>query len=50
MLLPFDPVGERDFWRETRLQYAIHDEPRVLETERDARAHAHLSRLMPAGT
>lgn len=27
-MLPFDPVGERDFWLEVRLKYALDDEPR----------------------
>jgi len=39
MLLPFDPVGERDFWLETRLQYMIDDEPRVVDDGLPGLAH-----------
>lgn len=38
-MLPFDPVGEREFWLETRLQYTINDEPRVLERELPGLTH-----------
>ena len=51
MLLPFDPVGERDFWRQTRLQYMIDDEPRVHEKEQECRGTpTFLTTDMPAGS
>jgi hypothetical protein len=32
-MLPFDPIGLRDFWLEVRLQYTIDDKPRAVELE-----------------
>jgi hypothetical protein len=47
MLLPFDPVGERDFWLQTRLQYTIDDEPRV--DDKGLPGLAHISNNRHAG-
>jgi hypothetical protein len=47
MLLPFDPVGEREFWLEMRLQYTIDDEPRV--DDKGLPGLAHISNDTHAG-
>jgi hypothetical protein len=47
MLLPFDPVGERDFWLQTRLQYTIADEPRV--DDKGLPGLAHITHVLHAG-
>lgn len=48
-MLPFDPAGERDFWREVRLQYVINDQPRVLEKEQELPGLTHISYRSHAG-
>ena len=48
-MLPFDPVGERAFWRDMRLQYVVNDEPRVLEKEQELPGLTHIYHRSYAG-
>jgi hypothetical protein len=48
-MLSFDPVDERDFWRDLRLQYVVNDEPRVLEKEQELPGLTHIYHRSYAG-